>query len=193
MPHGFRTVATQLLDSRATSVEPQRTLKMSLFKKNQRPTRRLNAKGNTEIRPIIGTISIPNLDDFAEGDHDYVMGTNGLRDNPHQTQRRAVSDSQFRTKDFVEVAELPKVAVNKEKKALAKLVEGQISGPLTREQRLDAREFLSNKDRQEMATELMELREYDSPLTREQAMRKRLLEVKAGTLVSQLTALLRSV
>ncbi|MDC0303036.1 hypothetical protein OAL13_00265 [bacterium] len=168
---------------------------MSLFRRGQRPTKRLNARGNNEITPIIGSMSYDAeaLYAFSESDSDYKHGTNGLRDNPNGVQRRMVADEgEVRELDFSEVAELPTIKVSRSNRALAKLVEGQISGPLTREQRLDARKFLASPERRALAEELMTLRGQDTPLTRDQAMRKRLLEMKAGSLITSLTALLRS-
>lgn len=170
---------------------------MSLFTRGQLPKKKLNARGNTELRGINGGIAYDAdalLHSFAETDAGYRHGTNGAYLTSPSTPKRMVADSgELRTEDFSEVAEKPTIKVSRANKALVELVSGQISGDLDVSQRNALRIFMSSPQRRVMAEELLTLRNVKSPLSRAQAMRKRTLEMEAGKMLTDLSRMLRSV
>ena len=169
---------------------------MSLFKR-QLPSKRLNAKGNSELRPISGSLSYDSdqLHQFSEGFEDYRMGTNGLRDNPQVTQRVASSDGEMR---FAEMVDAPTSRVRYEPEAkhlvsmFAEQVETHDGFSFAEGTVRKLQSFFSNKQHQNVANELHRLNNQDTPLTIEQRTRRMNLQRKTIEMRSELKQICRA-
>lgn len=169
---------------------------MSIFKR-QLPTKRKNARGNNELRPVTGSIQYDSdqLHSFSESAEDYKMGTNGLRDNPVQTPRKAVAHSDFQESTLVDDSDT-KIKVTPAMKQLHKMlgnhVETAIDGKLTTQQTRALRQVFNSQQNQNAAEELQRLRNIDGAPTASQRVKRMKLETKMATLRTDITRICRS-
>jgi hypothetical protein len=177
-------------------------MKNGLLKKGELPKKRITPSGK-ELRSAQGHIDTSALShyDFAEDAAvEYRHGHNGHYFNgvSSMTRRMAPQTEQFAESTLCDecyTTHLDRVHVPKPAKDLWKLVRNHLHVPgnvYSNYQISEINRFLNDPENQEVATELVVLRDANVPLTQAQRTRRWELEKALQNTLSWLTQLLRS-
>ena len=158
----------------------------------------LPQKQTRDVKPAQGTIDTSALHsaDFSEAASGFVSGRNGRDQIASGIRYPAVDYDEFREDTMTGHwdAATSRMAVPRQAKDLWKLVANHLHSPggaYTKTQAAFINKLINNKDLQESATELMALRNSDTPLTGPRQMRRYELEKVFAETLTLITRNLR--
>ena len=158
----------------------------------------LPTKQKRNVTPAQGTIDVAALHsaDFSEAASGFVSGRNGRDQVASGIRYPAIDSDEFREDTLTGHwdAATSRLTVPKEAKNLWKMVANHLHSPggsYSKKQAAFINKLINNRDLQESATELMALRNSDTPLTGPKQMRRYELEKVFAETLTLITRNLR--